>query len=186
MTVAATQAPVSSTTPSVRGQASTVSRVAWIPNREMSVAEWMHAGQRLGAMARCGQWGLGDWIRYGEARFGERYSRPAKITGYDVQSLMNMVYVASRFDISRRREDLSWSHHEAVASLEPHIQDYWLDRAIEDKLSVADLRGELRAARRSSEGISSADGAAPQEADAADSIVCPQCGCHIAVQSSAK
>lgn len=160
-------------------QTSTITRVAWIPGPTMDLAQWAHAGQRLGAMARCGQWGLGDWIRYGEKRFGERYSRPARITGYDPQSLMNMVYVASRFEISRRRENLSWSHHEALTSLTSSEQDYWLDRAAADKLSVSDLRGELRSTRRT----------APTHIDLKingakstnDVIVCPECGCEVAI-----
>jgi hypothetical protein len=99
-------------------------------------------------MGRCCQWTIGDWIRYGHAKFGERYAPAARITGYDVQTLMNMVHVASRFDVSRRRKGLSWSHHETVASLEPDQQDYWLDRAVTERFSVADLRLELRASRR--------------------------------------
>lgn len=115
----------------------------------MEFPEWAEAGRRLGAMGRCSQWGLGDWIRYGNAKFGERYAWAARVTAYDSQTLMNMVYVASRFEISRRRENLSWSHHETLAALQPDEQDYWLDRAIADHLSVSDLRLELRTSRRS-------------------------------------
>jgi hypothetical protein len=139
----------------------------------MDFGEWATAGRRLSAMGRCGQWGLGDWIRYGNANFGERYAWAARVTGYDVQTLMNMVYVASRFDISRRRENLSWSHHETVAALDPAEQDRWLDRAVTDRFSIADLRGELRSLRRDSRGLGegqSARTAAPH------AIACPHCG----------
>jgi hypothetical protein len=135
---------------------SSISAVAWVPVREMEFPEWAEAGRRLGAMGRCGQWGLGDWIRYGNTKFGERYAWAARVTAYDSQTLMNMVYVASRFEISRRRENLSWSHHETLAALQPDEQDYWLDRAIADHLSVSDLRLELRASRRN-EASPSAD-----------------------------
>lgn len=133
-------------------------------------------------MGRCGQWGLGDWIRYGNAKFGERYSRATRITGYDVQTLMNMVYVASRYEISRRRETLSWSHHETLAPLDPAEQESWLDRVVAEKLSVADLRTELRSARRGGEAPakSSRESLQQQQAEGAD-IVCPQCGHKIRV-----
>jgi hypothetical protein len=94
------------------------------------------------------QWLLGDWITYGNAKFGERYAKASRITGYDSQTLMNMVYVASRFSISRRRESLSWSHHEALAATAVDEQELWLDRAVTHGWSVTDLRTMLRAERR--------------------------------------
>lgn len=51
--------------------------------------------------------------------------------GHDKQTLMNMVYVASRIDVERRRERLSWSHHAEVAATEREQQEHWLDRAEE-------------------------------------------------------
>ncbi|MGB7686720.1 MAG: hypothetical protein WBL45_13165 [Solirubrobacterales bacterium] len=140
----------------------------------MDLAEWVAAGQNLGAMSRCSQWWLGDWIRYGNTKFGERYSRATAITGYDAQSLMNMVWVASTFEISRRREMLSWSHHEAVASLDAQQQERWLDLAGDRRLSVADVRTELRAARKGLAQINEEEteiGFGEEEA-----LICPRCG----------
>jgi hypothetical protein len=153
--------------------------VAWSPNRDLDFPEWVADGRRLGAMSRCCQWTIGDWIRYGHARFGERYAPAAKITGYDVQTLMNMVHVASRFDISRRRENLSWSHHETVASLDIKQQEYWLDRAATDKLSIADLRLELRSTNRKRSRIQRQDISPASEKQLGPSpatVVCPSCG----------
>jgi hypothetical protein len=121
--------------------------VAWVPERELAAPEWAAAGRRIGAVGRGIQWLLGDWIAYGNLKFGERYARASKITGYDRQTLMNMVYVGSRFPISRRRENLSWSHHEALASLGIEEQERWLEQASADRWSVADLRTMLRSSR---------------------------------------
>lgn len=153
----------------------TITAVAWVPGKELDLAEWSRAGQRLGVMHRSSPWWLGDWIRYGNAKFGEKYSRAARITGYDAQTLMNMVYVASHFEISRRRENLSWSHHEAVASLDPNAQDHWLDQAIEHKMSVADLRLELRSRKGSGKDASKAETDSAVE-DSEISVSCPNCG----------
>ncbi|MGD1057690.1 MAG: LmbU family transcriptional regulator [Solirubrobacteraceae bacterium] len=157
---------------------SELTRVGWTPSANLGLAEWSAVGRRFGEIGRCSQWWLGDWINYGNAKFGERYSRAMKLTGYDVQSLMNMVYVASRFEISRRRENLSWSHHATLAPLDVPEQEYWLTRAIKEKLSVADLRVELRGMRRSR--AVSAGGSAEQaeqvEGDEVHTLVCPNCG----------
>jgi hypothetical protein len=164
--------------------------VAWTPNHELDAHEWAAAGRRIGAVGRCIQWLLGDWIAYGNAKFGERYARAAKITGYDTQTLMNMVYVASHFPISRRRESLSWSHHEALAALGLEEQDHWLDQATTHRWSVADLRMMVRASRsqgpaagderhkvqRSGTAISAAEERGRTVLKSGAVVSCPRCG----------
>jgi len=180
-----TMSPVQSapaSAPVARRKVAGITPVAWVVNTDLDLADWVSAGRNLGAMSRCSQWWLGDWIRYGNTKFGERYARAASITGYDAQTLMNMVYVASRFDISRRRENLSWSHHEALASLDEQAQEYWLDHAGESRLSVSDLRLELRAARKRFRQEKEEEGG-QESADRyeADALVCPHCGEKIVV-----
>lgn len=161
--------------------------IAWNPTRELDIHEWAAAGRRIGAVGRSIQWLLGDWLAYGSLKFGERYPRAAKITGYDIQTLMNMVYVATRFPISRRREKLSWSHHEAVAAQDEGDQDHWLDQAIEHRWSVADLRMMLRSARRRADEEQERNEIAPGDDDgisaAAMTIQCPRCGEKVSVTS---
>lgn len=152
-----------------------ITAVAWVPQGDMDLAEWSRAAQRLGAIDRCSPWWIGDCIRYGNTRFGEKYRRAAKITGYDVKTLMNRVYVASHIEVSRRRETLSWSHHEAIVSLPLDEQDYWLDVAIKHKMSVADLRLELRV-RRARTDDGSKHGRSDCEDEAPVPIACPNCG----------
>ncbi len=136
---------------------------------------WVRLGMRLGAIGRGSAWWIGDWVNYGNARFGEKYSRAARVTGYDVQSLMNMALVSSKFEISRRREKLSWSHHAEVASLSEEEQERWLDEAEEMHLSVHGLRDKLRAVR-----IQTKPRDDPQppsdEGEDAHAVVCPRCG----------
>lgn len=150
-------------------RAGRMSPVAWTPGGDIEVRDWLRAGQRLGAMTRCSQWWLGDWVRYGNKRWGEKYKEAARITGYDVQSLRNIAYVAGRVEVSRRRDNLTWSHHAEVGALGPEEQDKWLDLAASQRMSVADLRIELRNARRKEKGSIEAS-----KADAA-TVTCPQC-----------
>jgi hypothetical protein len=114
---------------------------------DLAMADWMRQGRWLGALGRGSGWWIGDWVRYGSARYGDRYRPAARATGYDVQSLRNMAYVAGRFDVPRRRESLSFSHHAELASLSAEEQDLWLDRAEAGALSVGALRCEMRRAR---------------------------------------
>jgi hypothetical protein len=154
--------------------AGTITPVAWTPGEKIAVSGWIRAGQRLGAMTRCSQWWLGDWVRYGTGRWGEKYKEAARITGYDIHSLRNIAYVAGRVEVSRRRDNLTWSHHAEVSSLDPVEQDRWLDLASSEKLSVSDLRIELRSARRRSKA--SEEPSVVQLSKAVtDRVMCPEC-----------
>jgi hypothetical protein len=161
-----------------------VNPVAWEPARDLDAREWIAVGRRIGTVGRGIQWLLGDWLRYGNARFGERYSRASTITGYDTQTLMNMVYVASRFEISRRREKLTWSHHETLASLPSESQDRWLNLTLEHGWAVSDLRTSLRQARLAGEE------GGPSKVKVADdvgagrlvgTVLCPHCQAEVPI-----
>jgi hypothetical protein len=152
---------------------SSIDLTSWRASEEIGYSDWIFEGRRIGAMGRGSPWWVGDWLLYGTERWGERYSEAVKITGYDAKSLRNMRYVASRFDLSLRRDNLSWSHHALLAGLEVEERGDWLRRAVDDKLSVDDLRVELRAACRG--GYKS-----PKSRDDAREdqglVVCPECG----------
>jgi hypothetical protein len=148
------------------GGRAVLTETSWSPGRELRIDDWVRHGRSLGAIGRGSGWWIGDWVRFGTARYGEKYDIAARITGYDAQSLMNMAYVASRFDYSRRREKLSFSHHAEVAALPSDEQERWLDRAERERLSCRRLREELRS------GPSSRTHLAPVETQQ----VCPRCG----------
>jgi hypothetical protein len=164
---------------------------SWLPRHPLTLVEWVRQGQCLGTVSRASGWWIGDWTRYGNAKYGEKYEEAARITGYDVHTLMNMAYVASRFEISRRREKLSFSHHAELAALAPDDQERWLDRAEVGELSLRRLREELRREARlvrSSTASSTSAAAAPLPSGESNAkrrpraaegeVVCPECGHH--------
>ncbi|HWH19786.1 MAG TPA: hypothetical protein VN671_04585, partial [Solirubrobacterales bacterium] len=149
-------------------------------------------------IGRGSQWWIGDWLQFGTSEFGERYVEASRVTGYDPKSMRNMRYVASRFPASLRRDNLQWSHHALLAALEPEERASWLDRATADRLSVADLRGELRMASRvqrapskrgAEPGEASSEGEVPEERAEVEAtveltaviVVCPNCGANVPV-----
>jgi hypothetical protein len=151
---------------------------SWLPETDLGIRDWADQGRRLGVVGRAAGWWIGDWLRYGNARFGERYARAARITGYDVQTLMNMVYVASHIPPEERREGLSWSHHAEVAPMEREERERWLDFAETERLSVRCLRDEIRRARPRDE-------LAKRRAAKAE-LVCPDCGCRFTAAKHAE
>lgn len=148
-----------------------MTRVSWSALGDLEITEWIHQGRRMSMIGRSAGWWIGDWLRFGNARYGEKYARAIRITGYDAQTLMNMVWVASRVEISRRRESLSWSHHAEVASLDLLPQERLLNHADAERLSVRDVRELVRGERRAKAAAESAP-----EPSGGSAVVCPECG----------
>jgi hypothetical protein len=124
-----------------------ISAVGWSAAGRVDYPEWAREGRRIGLICRASPWWIGDWLLYGTAKWGETYTAAARITGYDPKTLRNIRYVASRFDLSLRKDELTWSHHALLASLDRDRRRRWLERASRERLSVEDLRTELAAER---------------------------------------
>jgi hypothetical protein len=66
----------------------------------------------------------------------------------DYQTLRNYAVVARRFDLSRRRDTLSFQHHAQVCALRDDDQEYWLESAAVNRWSRQELRRKMRTASR--------------------------------------
>jgi phage N-6-adenine-methyltransferase len=107
---------------------------------------WSEVVGRLKSAEKSIQWWIGDALRFGERKYGEMYSQALEATDFSYGTLANAAYVAGKIESSRRRENLPFSHHQAVAALEPEEQDVLLDAAApapgEEKPRMS--RNELR------------------------------------------
>ena len=98
-----------------------------------SFEEWMKAGDWIKQCHGAVHFWIGDWLNYGESKYGETYTQAMDTTGYDYQTLSNDKWVANRIGLSRRRDDLSFEYHKIVADLLPNEQEEFLNKAIENK-----------------------------------------------------
>lgn len=114
---------------------------------------WEQAGRKLYRIADSSAWCLGDWLVYGQDRYQDRYQRTLESAGLDYQTLRNYAWVARKFDIGRRHENISFQHHAEVASLTCGEQDEWLNRAESLGWSRNRLRRELRQHRKGERSI---------------------------------
>ncbi len=117
----------------------------------LSFDEWQVAGERIGRIVSGVQWWYGDYLAYGEIKYGETYAQAADITGYDPETLREMKWVSERVQSVVRTTDLSWTHHRVVAPLDEELQGYWLERAsplpgdTRPRLSVRELKAAISA-----------------------------------------
>jgi hypothetical protein len=91
---------------------------------------------------------LGDLLRWGEEKFGEKYADVIDSTReymrVQVKTLMNWQWIAGKIAPSRRRENLTLAHHEAVAKLDTAEQDEFLMLADNEGLSVKELKDRIK------------------------------------------
>jgi hypothetical protein len=108
---------------------------------------WRMLGTRIARHASASAWWLGDWLAYGQMKYGRRYKAAIADTGLDYQTLRNYAVVARRFELSRRRDNLTFHHHAEVCALPDAEQDRWLNLASTHGWSKTELRRQLRPAR---------------------------------------
>lgn len=112
----------------------------------LSFESWAALGARIGAHASASSWWLGDWLAFGQSKYGRRYKAAVATTGLDYQTLRNYAVVARRFEVSRRRADLTFQHHAEVCALADEDQERWLELAKRHRWSRNELRRRVRAA----------------------------------------
>ena len=115
---------------------------------DLPYEQWAEAGHTLGRVQRACAWWIGDWIIHGEAMHGEKYTQAIEDTGLAPQTLQNYAHVCNRVPPARRRKELTFGHHAAVAMLPPAEQEAWLQAAEDNEWS----RGQLREAIAAKQG----------------------------------
>lgn len=107
--------------------------------------EWYQMGLFLLRTDTSFKWWAGDFINYGENRkWGETYARLATQFEMGIKALYNIALVCRKVEFSRRRENLSFSHHQAVAALEPEQQTYFLDLSVQNGWTMRQLREAVK------------------------------------------
>lgn len=117
-------------------------------NKDLPIEDWENIGGLLKNIDRANQWWLGDWMNYGEGKYGEMYSQALEATDYEYGTLRNLKWVAENIKMSSRRDNLSFKHHTEVAKFSPELQDEFLKKAEENKWSVSELRDSIKLSRK--------------------------------------
>lgn len=93
---------------------------------------------------------LGDALNFGEQAYGEEYAQVIDNTRgvmkLSAKTTENLAWISSRIPLENRRDDLTITHHEIVAALDPAEQSTWLDKAESEAMTTQELRKEVRAA----------------------------------------
>jgi hypothetical protein len=129
--------------PSISGRME-VRKSGMIFSGKLNFRDWESIGERLFSMADSTAWWIADWLLFGESAFMDRYEEAIRRTSLSYQTLRNYAWVARQFELSRRRDKLSFGHHAEVAALPIPEQDFWLRKTEEHNWSRNRLRAEVR------------------------------------------
>lgn len=139
-----------------------ITQTAMIFTGKLEFDEWLQIGQQLKAMSQGLMFWIGDWLNYGEERYGEAYAQAMDVTGYSYRTVKQAKYIANKFPPDERSDDLTFTHYTAVAGEEPERAKELLQQAATESLTVE----ELKIVRRGT------DMSSPTE----EKVPCPTCG----------
>lgn len=125
-----------------------VTPVSWQPPAELTFEEWTAIGNTLQQVGASLNWWIGDWLNYGERKWGEMYAQAIEVTGWNYETLRTAKWVAGNVNLSIRIDKLSWTHHRYVADLPPDEQADWLNRALTDGWRSKQLRDAIKASKQ--------------------------------------
>jgi hypothetical protein len=118
--------------------------------QDMTHDRWLDVGHDIAQAVKRSMWWLGDWWNHGDRQWGTGPA-DAEAIGMAYQTCRNAGSVAARFDLYRRRDNLSFSHHAVVAALPELDQEHLLDRAEAEGWTREQTRTEAQQHRRSIE-----------------------------------
>jgi N6-adenosine-specific RNA methylase IME4 len=113
--------------------------------RDVSKEEWQYVFDACNHISGCIQFWIGDLLKYREQKWG-MYDDVVDQLGYDKSTLKTYKSISENVKPLLRNNNLSFNHHKEVAKLPEPKQIEFLNRAVEEKLTVRDLREEIRKA----------------------------------------
>jgi len=108
---------------------------------------WEAYGKGLQRIEGAIQWVIGDWLRFGEFNYGEKYAQATEAwPEHEIDTLKKYQRISISYTYLDRclRRHLSWSHYAEAAPIEEPLRSQLLDEANEKEWSVRDLKQAIR------------------------------------------
>ncbi len=113
---------------------------------DLSESQCDQIGEQLLSLTQNLPWLWGDFLNIGKKTYGTKYTAAVERFGLNLQTAKQYSSVAAKFPQSCRRLHLSWSHHQAVASITDETERNRLLTLAEDqRWPLARLRDEAKA-----------------------------------------
>jgi N6-adenosine-specific RNA methylase IME4 len=123
--------------------------VAFLPNgleisEGISFDQWRELGAQIRDSLHGHQWWIGDWLRFGGHKWGDKYEAAAEVLGMKPSSVKTYKSIAESYpELLTRVNNLSFTHHRLAASLPAASRRRYLTDAADNNWSASRLRSEL-------------------------------------------
>lgn len=114
--------------------------VSWTPSADMNLETYLSIGKTFQQIQKSIAFWMGDWLCYGENRFGEAYSQALDDSGKANETLIKWRSVAARVPKEIRRKELSWTHTFYTAYCTERLRGPLLNLAVNMNLSSRELK----------------------------------------------
>jgi len=120
-----------------------------IIKKDLSFEEWEEVGNFLNDLEDATQWTRGDWLLYAIPKKWDQGKIKIMVEDMDwnYATVTNLRCLCGRIEFSRRRENLTFAHHQEVAKFDNDMQDHWLNEAEKNNWLVKELRRQIRVAK---------------------------------------
>jgi len=102
--------------------------------KNLTFDEWQAYGSSFGESLQTTAWSVGDWLIYGEDKFGggrvasESYDEALKSTKLDRATLKVYASVSKSIPYDERSEAISFGHHRVLAPLDKTRREAWIKK----------------------------------------------------------
>jgi N6-adenosine-specific RNA methylase IME4 len=124
----------------------TLTATSWTPPANMTSEQWKLCAKQFAQMHGASAWWLGDVWASGQDREWGAGQEFADEIGVDYGALRTYAWVCR--NLSVRIDNLSFGHHQLVASFGPDKQKEWLERAAKEQWTIREMKSALIKVRR--------------------------------------
>lgn len=120
--------------------------ISWTGSENMSFDQYQAIGRTFQQIQHSLSWWMGDWMNYGEQKFGDIAAQAVEDTGKSIETLLKWKAVAFRVSRQIRRKELGWTHHFYVAYVPEEYRGPLLDMAVNLDLASRQLKEVVKLA----------------------------------------
>ena len=111
----------------------------------LTFKDWQLLADGINTFSGASMWILGDWLNYGEDRYGQEFSQFVDKLEYAQITQQEALRIARRFPKETRHGGLPWSYHQTVAGLATAEREVLLKESEINQWTREQLRDEMKA-----------------------------------------
>lgn len=106
--------------------------------------EWEEVGRFIKKAEGSVHFWIGDWLNYGEQKWGEMYSQAMDATEYEYGTLRDDKWLSKSIQLSERSDNLGVGQARLIAPLPEEEKKYWSEEIKKEPIPVRELKKKIK------------------------------------------